>query len=283
MCQDCNCSELSQKENIFLPREAKILKVRQPTAHERHFTLRMADGTPMNFEPGQILEVSLFGYGEIPIGFASSPTRTNTFDIVIRTVGRVSTALNNLEEGQSMYVRGPLGKGFDLEKLRGHDVLIVAGGIGLCPTRSLIQYIMDRKEEFGKFHLFYGARTPADQMFHEDLESWRGSNDVDFHETVDRPDDSWKGNVGVITSLFKKTEISPDTRVIICGPPIMFKFVLHETDALKIPHDNVFVDLERRMKCGVGKCGHCQINDKYVCVDGPVFAFNDIKHLEEAL
>jgi sulfite reductase subunit B len=278
----CNCSH-SDKNNIFLPREAEILRVEQPTELEKHFTLKMKDGAAMSFEPGQILEVSLFGYGEIPIGFASSPTRKDSFDIVIRSVGRVSKAINNLEKGQSLFVRGPLGSGFNLNNFRGHDILIIAGGIGLCPTRSLIQYIMDRKSEFNKFTLFYGAKDPSQQLFLSDLASWRKSNDVDYYETVDNADASWTGNVGVITTLFKKTKISPDTRVVICGPPVMFKFVIAELDKIGIPGSNVFVDLERRMKCGVGKCGHCQINDKYVCVDGPVFSYADIEHLEEAL
>jgi len=257
--------------------------VEQTTDLERHFTLKMKDGGSMEFEPGQILEVSLFGYGEIPIGFASSPTGKNTFDIVIRSVGRVSKAINKLEKGQSLYVRGPLGSGFNLDKLRGHDILIIAGGIGLCPTRSLIQYIMDRKNEFKRFILFYGVKDPSQQLFLEDLAHWRKSGDVEYHETVDKADANWTGNVGVITTLFKKTQISPDTRAVICGPPVMFKFVIAELDKIGIPRSNVYVDLERRMKCGVGKCGHCQINDKYVCTDGPVFSYADIEHLEEAL
>lgn len=283
MCKECQCSEANKKENIFLPKEAKIVQIRKPTEQEKHFTLRMADGTPMIYQPGQIMELSLFGYGEIPIGIASSPTRTKTFDVVIRSVGRVSNAINSLEEGQSMYMRGPLGKGFDLNKLRGNNILVVAGGIGLCPTRSLIQYILDRRDEFKDFTLFYGTRSPDQQMFLEDIKLWRGSNDVKYFETVDKPAAGWNGNVGVITELFKKTEISPDTRVIICGPPIMFKFVIMELEKIGIPHENIFLDLERRMKCGVGKCGHCQINDKYACIDGPVFSFDEIKNLEEAL
>ena len=276
----CKCA--APTPNVFLPREAEILRAKQVTANEKHFTLKLKDGTPMEFAPGQILEVSLFGYGEIPIGFASSPTRKNTFDIVIRTVGRVSGAVNRLEQGQSLFVRGPLGKGFDLEKLRGQNILIVAGGIGLCPTRSLIQYILDRRTEFNRFLLFFGAKSPKDQLFLDDLAEWRASKNVEFHETVDRGDDSWKGNTGVITTLFKKVKVTPDFRVVICGPPIMYKFVIAELKGLGVPLEHVYVDLERRMKCGIGKCGHCQINDVYVCTDGPVFAYKDIEHLEEA-
>ncbi len=276
----CDCH--SDFPNIFLPREAEIVRADQVTASEKHFTLKMKDGKPIDYQPGQILEVSVHGFGEIPIGFASSPTRKNTFDIVVRTVGRVSGAVNKLNKGDSMFVRGPLGTGFNLEKLRGHPILIVAGGIGLCPTRSLIQYILDRRDEFKSFKLFFGSKSPKDQLFLDDLAQWRDSSAVEYLETVDKGDDNWKGNVGVITTLFAKTKIDPDTRVIVCGPPIMYKFVIRELDKMGIPHDNVYVDLERRMKCGLGKCGHCQMNDKYVCFDGPVFSFKDIEHLEEA-
>jgi NAD(P)H-flavin reductase len=279
MDHQCHWTEV---ENIFMPREATIVRSVQATPTETHFTLKMADGEPMEYEPGQIVELSLFGFGEIPIGFASSPTRTNTFDLVVRSVGRVSGAVTKLGKGDSVFVRGPLGNGFHLDKLRGRDVLIVAGGIGLCPTRSLIQYILDRRDEFNRFILFYGAREPKLQLFTDDLTKWREANEVEFFETVDRGDPSWEGNVGVITTLFPKVALTSETRAVICGPPIFYRFVIHELDQLGIPRENVFVDLERRMKCGVGKCGHCQINDKYVCVDGPVFPFADVQGLEEA-
>ena len=280
----CGCNH---NDNIFLPKEAEIVSAKKMTASETHFSLKLKNGEAMVYEPGQILEVGLFGYGEIPLGFASSPTqteKTGTFDIVIREVGKVSKALCALGEGDVMTVRGPLGKGFPVSEFEGNDVLIIAGGIGLCPTRSMIKYVMDKRDDFKRFLLFFGARTPADQLFQEDLEEWRLSEGVEYLETVDNGDDSWKGKVGVITTLFEDVEnISPDTKVIICGPPIMYKFVIRSLADCNIPEENVFVDLERRMKCGVGKCGHCQINDKYVCMDGPVFRFSDIKDLEEAI
>ena len=287
----CSCASLH--ENIFLPREAEIIRAARVTETEKHFTLKMKDGS-MQYAPGQILEVSVHGYGEIPIGFASSPTRgeggapnaaaalgCRTFDIVVRTVGRVSTAVNRLDKGESLFVRGPLGKGFNLDLLRGHPVLIAAAGIGLCPTRSLIQYILDRRSEFDRFTLFFGVKHPKEQLFLDDLARWRTSADVEFLETVDRPDEAWKGHVGVITTLFRKATFTRDTRVVVCGPSIMYKFVIAELDGIGIPHENIFVDLERRMKCGIGKCGHCQMNDKYVCLDGPVFSFAEVEHLEE--
>jgi sulfhydrogenase subunit gamma (sulfur reductase) len=268
--------------NVFVPRPAEIVRAHQVTEMEKHFTLKMKDGQPMVFEPGQMLEVSVFGFGEIPIGYASSPTRTQTFDIVVRKVGRVSGAITALDRGQTLYVRGPLGHGFPMDKLRGQDILIVAGGIGLCPTRSLILYILDRRSEFKKFTLFFGVKTPKEQLFLEDLAEWRKSAAVEYYETVDRTDESWKGNVGVITTLFKKVAVNPNTRVIVCGPPVMYRFVIAELDSIGVSRSNIYVDLERRMKCGIGKCGHCQMNDKYVCLDGPVFCFKDIEKLEEA-
>jgi len=213
---------------------------------------------------------------------ASSPTREHSFDIVVRSVGRVSSAINQLKKGDSLYIRGPYGNGFKLDKLRKHPVLVIAGGIGLCPTRSLIQYILDCREEFKGFTLFYGTKDPSQQLFIDDLSHWRNNKAIDFYETVDKADEFWKGHIGVITDLFSKTTIDIDTRVVICGPPIMFKFVIHELDKIGISHDNIFVDLERRMKCAIGKCGHCQINNKYVCLDGPVFSVSDIIDLEEA-
>ena len=279
----CGCNH----DNIFLPKEAEIVEAKKMTASETHFTLKLKNGEEMKYEPGQILEVGLFGYGEIPLGFASSPTQTEatgTFDIVIREVGKVSKALCALTVGDTMTVRGPLGKGFPVEEFKGSDVLIVAGGIGLCPTRSMIKYIIDKREDFNRFLLFFGTKSPADQLFLEDLEDWRLADGIEYLETVDNADENWKGKVGVITTLFEDVEnISPDTKVIICGPPIMYKFVIRSLADFNIPEENVYVDLERRMKCGVGKCGHCQINDKYVCMDGPVFRFSDIKDLEEAI
>jgi sulfite reductase subunit B len=271
------------KDNIFLPQPAEILEAKMMTKTEKHFTLKLKDGSVLNYEPGQIVEAGLPGYGEIPLGLASSPTNTKSFDLVVRKVGKVSSALLNLEKGNTMYIRGPLGKGFPVKEFEGHDVLVVAGGIGLCPTRSMIKYILDKRKDFKEFKLFFGARNPQEQLFHDDLKEFRKSNNIEYHETVDKGDDSWKGNVGVITTLFKNVKLEPDTKVIICGPPVMYKFVIQELEKFKIPQSNVYVDLERRMKCGVGKCGHCQINNKYVCIDGPVFRYSDIVHLEEAI
>ena len=159
----------------------------------------------------------------------------------------------------------------------------MAGGIGLCPTRSLILYILDRRSEFKDFTLFFGARTPKEQLFLDDLAAWRKSADVNYFETVDRPDEGWAGNVGVITTLFKKVKVDPRTKVVVCGPPVMYKFVIAELGSLGVAKEDIYLDLERRMKCGIGKCGHCQINGLYACMDGPVFNYADIVHVREAI
>lgn len=280
-------TKVGRDGNIFLPKEAEIVDTKKMTSTETHFVLKLTNGDSMDYEPGQIVEAGVYGYGEIPLGFSSSPTqteKTGTFELVVREVGKVSKALTSLGKGDTLTIRGPLGKGFPVDEFKGHDVLIVAGGIGLCPTRSMIKYILDKRDDFKRFSLFFGTRTPADQLFQEDLDDWRLAEGIEYLEIVDKADDKWKGKVGVITELFKDLgELSPDTKVIICGPPVMYKFVIAELGKFSIPMENIFVDLERRMKCGVGKCGHCQINDKYVCADGPVFRFSDVKDLEEAI
>jgi NAD(P)H-flavin reductase len=147
-----------------------------------------------------------------------------------------------------------------------------------------VKYILDRRDEFGRFLLFFGSRSPEEQLFKDDLAEWRIGDGVEYFESVDRADDKWRGRVGVITTLFDDAgKLSPDTKVVICGPPVMYKFVLGKLLPFGITDHSVFVDLERRMKCGIGKCGHCQLNDKYVCTDGPVFRYSEVRDLEEAL
>ena len=276
-------SNQNSKENIFMPRQAEVIDSKWMTPTEKHFTLKMKDGKSFEFTPGQIVEAGLPGWGEIPLGLSSSPTQKEAFELVIRKVGKVSTALVGLDIGDTMFVRGPLGNGFPVEEFNGKDVLVVAGGIGLVPTRSMINYILDMRSSFKDFTIFFGCRDHDCRLFIEDLETWQKDDKVNCYETMDNPTEDWDKNTGVITTLFSKTSISKDTYVIICGPPIMYKFVIGELRKIGVPDEHVFVDLERRMKCGVGKCGHCQINDKYVCIDGPVFRYSEIDGLEEAI
>ena len=203
---------------------------------------------------------------------------------VVRKVGRVTGALHRLTAGSQVGIRGPFGKGFPTDELKGKDVLFVGGGIGLVPLRSLINYVLDNREDYARVTILFGSRSPEERLFLNELAAWDSRDDVEFVETVDRGDDSWTGNVGVITTLFPKIEFdSAKTVCAIVGPPVMYKFVILELKERDVPNENMLISLERRMKCGVGKCGHCQIQDLYVCKDGPVFRYSDIQSHEEAL
>ncbi len=270
--------------SVYLPIPAKLVNVQQLTKMEKLFELQLPDGAALGHDPGQFVQVSLLGIGECPISICSSPTRPDTFGLCVRKTGRVTDYLHTLEKGATIGVRGPLGHGFDVTELFDKDILIVAGGLGLAPVRSLIQYILDERSRFGQFHLLYGTRDPSEILFKDDTNAWRGRDDVNFHITVDRPDEQWRGKSGVVTTLFKELPKldSENTMVVIVGPPIMFKFVLLEVLARRVPQANIYCSLERRMKCGIGKCGHCQVNNIYVCMEGPVFKYGRLKAIREA-
>jgi sulfhydrogenase subunit gamma (sulfur reductase) len=248
-----------QLSSPYVPEKATIKKITQLTETEKLFLVSIDSGRSLGHAPGQFVEVSLFGIGEGPISISSPPTRDNTFELGVRAAGNLTRALHGLKSGDSIGIRGPFGHGFPVENLMGKDLLFVAGGIGLVPLRSLIKYSLE-------------------------LAAWSKRSDIEFLETVDRSDDSWKGNVGVITTLFKKITIEPrKTAVMIVGPPVMYKYALLEVKEKEVPKQNIWLSLERRMKCGLGKCGHCQINNYYVCQEGPVFAYPQIEEKEEAL
>jgi sulfhydrogenase subunit gamma (sulfur reductase) len=275
----------AREESVYLPVMARVLKVEQMTALEKLFTLQLPGGRSLGNDPGQFVECSLMGIGEAPISISSSPSRSNgTFELCIRRVGDLTGALHNLEPGDVVGVRGPFGNGFPIGRMRGKDMLFAAGGLGLAPLRSLINQVLDERGAFGRVIILYGTKQPSEILFKKELEEWAEREDVEFHMTLDRADGDWTGNVGVITTLFPKVTINPrNTVAATCGPPIMYRFVLMEMLGKGIPETQIYLSLERRMKCGVGKCGHCQINDMYCCQDGPVFTYAQIKGIEEAL
>ncbi|MBM4017210.1 MAG: oxidoreductase [Planctomycetes bacterium] len=262
---------------------ARILAAEQMTETERFFRLQ-AEGEAMRYEPGQFVEVMVFGIGEAPISICSSPTQGEAFELSVRSVGVVTNRLKEFKAGDRVGIRGPFGNHFDYAAMKGQDVLFVAGGLGLAPTRSLIRYVMDKRKDFGKVTILFGAREPKWLLFRSEVEAWQKRGDVDVHVTVDRGDASWKGNVGVITRLFSKVAIdAPRTWAVIVGPPVMFKFAVLEALAEGIPEHRIICSLERHMKCGVGKCGHCQIRGIYVCREGPVFTYEQVKRLREGI
>lgn len=273
------------EEPLYTPVSARIAKVRPQTALEKVFTVELPEGLSLGHRPGQFVEVSVLGVGEAPISISSSPSRSNgSFELCVRKVGDVTNALHRLQPGDFVGIRGPFGRGFPFEKFRGKDVLFAPGGLGLAPLRSLINQVMDERAMFGRVIILYGARNPSELLFKDELEQWGARPDVELMVTVDKGDENWSGNVGVITTLFRKISINPRNTVgITCGPPVMYRYVLMEFFGKGISEGNIYLSLERRMKCGVGKCGHCQINNVYACQSGPVFPYLEIKGLEEAL
>ena len=271
-------------QSLYLPKLAELMKVELLSDKEKLFQFRLKDGSRLDHNPGQFVEVSVLGVGEAPISVSSSPTRDDSFELGVRVVGNVTRALHRLEPGESVGIRGPFGNGFPLTQLLGRDLLFVAGGIGLCPLRSMIQYAVDKRDQFGKVALLYGCRQPAEQLFHKELTGWRQRQDIQLLESVDRCplDVAWEGSVGVITTLFPQVQVDPDkTTALMVGPPVMYRYVVAECLKKGIAKDQILLSLERRMKCGLGFCGHCQINNVYVCLDGPVFSYEDLSKLRE--
>jgi len=273
-----------QEQSSFLPRQAEVITAESLSKKERLLRLRFTDGHRLDHQPGQFVEVSVLGIGEAPISISSSPTRDDSFELGIRAVGNVTRAIHLLKPGEILGVRGPFGNGYPVSRLLGQDLLFVAGGIGLFPLRSMIQYAIDYRERFGMIILLYGCREPAERIFQGELEGWRQAGDVEILESVDRcpHDQAWEGNVGVITTLFPSIRIDPErTTALVVGPPIMYRFVVAECIHRGMARDRILLSLERRMKCGMGLCGHCQINNVYVCLDGPVFSYEELIKLEE--
>ncbi len=273
-------------ESEYVIKKGKILRTRQMTPMEKLFEIALPGSESLDHLPGQFVEVSLFGVGEGPISISSSPTKRRSFELCVRKVGKLTTAIHRLEAGDEIGIRGPFGNGFPIRILEGNDLLIVGGGLGIVPLRSLINYVMDNRRDFGKTSILLGCRTPDDILFGDEIAQWNKRLDVNFDCTVDRadPDTEWKGNVGLITTLIPGVTLDANrTFAIVCGPPIMYKFVIAKLIEKGIPERQIIVSLERHMKCGMGKCGHCQIQHYYCCQDGPVFTYDKIKNLEEAI
>ncbi len=254
------------------------------TEHEKLFEIMLPEGESLDHDPGQFVQVSLFGVGEAPISICSSPTKREAFEICVRQSGRVTTAIHKLHEGDIVGIRGPFGIGFPVLPLEGNDVLLVAGGLGIAPLRSLINYIIDNRRDFGKVDILLGCRDPESMLFSSEIGHWQKRIDLNFCCSVDHAAPEWAGNVGVITSLIPGVNLHPlKTFVVVCGPPVMYRFVIEELLKKGIPERQIFLSLERHMKCGLGKCGHCQIDNIYCCQDGPVFSYQKLKNIKGAI
>lgn len=267
----------------YLPRMAEVLEIEKQTESEKLFSLRLVDGEKLDHKPGQFVEVSIFGVGECPISVCSEPKDDPVFELCIRNAGSVTGALHRLETGDRIGIRGPYGTHYPVFEQRGKDLLFVAGGLGFAPLRSCINYSLRHREDYGRIIILFGARTPADRLFKSELRGLSSRKDVEYLETVDSGDENWTGHVGVITSLFPKVTIDADkTFAFVVGPPIMYRFAIKACLSKGLSEDKIVLSFERRMKCGQGKCGHCQMGPMYVCREGPVMNYAQVKSLEEA-
>ena len=272
-------------KTLYTPETATINKVIPQTATETLFEIELSERKTLGHKPGQFVEVSIFGVGEAPISITSAPAPDlPTFELCVRKVGNVTNALLNMKPGDKIGIRGPFGNGFDTGGFKKNNILFVAGGIGLFPLRSLILEVLKKPKDYGKVFILYGCKTPKDLLYKDDLKSWECREDVECHVTVDLGDEAWTGNVGVITTLFPKISFDPKkTQAVIVGPPIVYRFVVKELKARRMPDENIWMSLERKMKCGVGKCGHCQMGRIYVCQEGPVFNYAKLREIPEAI
>jgi sulfhydrogenase subunit gamma (sulfur reductase) len=274
-------------DNIYLPSIATLKEVRPETPDISTFVVTFDDPElrdSFTYQPGQFAELSIFGVGECPIGIASSPTWKDRLEFCVRAVGTVTNAIHDLEPEDKLGVRGPLGNGWPTVEIEGKDLLFIGGGIGLPPLRSLIQYVLDNRERYGEVQIVYGARSPQDLVYKDELKEWEERSDVDLAVTVDVGDETWDGPVGFVPPFLKEINPSPENRVAFtCGPPIMIRLVVEALEEMGYPYADIVTTLEMKMKCGVGKCGRCNIGDKYICRDGPVFTFEELRGIPGAL
>lgn len=270
-------------KNEYLPKKAVIEEIIEETPDTKTFALRLknkSDGQ-LKYRPGQFLMLSLAGFGEAPFTFASAPNKDGKFKISVRKVGALTTALHKLKEKDIIGVRGPYGNTFPLDKIENKDLLFVAGGCGIAPLRSLIQYVLGHRKKYGKIEIIYGCRTPKDRFYKSEMESWQNMSSTKIHLTVDEPDQKWGGACGVVCVLFPNIKLNPrNTFVFLCGPGVMIKFAIKDILKLGFQENNIYASLERYMKCGIGKCGHCYTKGKYVCLDGPNFSYVEMKKLD---
>jgi NAD(P)H-flavin reductase len=275
-------------ENPYLPHLARVVRIDRMVPDNYLFTFRFLDDTfahAFEHRPGQFMMLSVPGCGEAPISISSSPTRPGALEMCVRRAGRLTSALYRLDSSDLVGLRGPYGNGFPVERLEGSNLLLVAGGLGMAPLRSLLWYALDNRSLFKEITVMYGARSPAEMLFRHEFTGLVDRSDIKCLLTVDRdPTGNWKNHVGLLPALFDLTTVDPRTTfAAVCGPPIVYRFVLERLLALGFTKDRILMSLERRMKCGVGKCGHCSVGYKYTCIHGPIFTYWDAMNLPEMI
>jgi NAD(P)H-flavin reductase len=274
-------------KNIYKPYLATIENIIDETPDVRTFRLVFQDEAikeSFTFRSGQFAEYSAFGYGESTFCIASSPTRTGYIECCFRSVGRVTEALRRLEIGDTIGVRGPYGNSFPIEEFYGKNLVFVAGGIALPPLRTLIWNALDQRDKFGDITIVYGARTESDLVYKHELTEWQNRSDVRLVKTVDPGGNgpTWDGTVGFVPTVLEEAAPAADNTIaLVCGPPIMIKFTLPVLEKLGFTDEQIYTTLENRMKCGLGKCGRCNVGNVYVCKDGPVFTARQVKTMPQ--
>jgi sulfite reductase subunit B len=268
------------KKNIYQPVEAVLEEVIQETPTIKTFVLRPKG--EFSFRTGEFIELTVPGLGEAPFTPSSDPLVKERIDVTIMNVGRVTSKLHTMKKGDVLGIRGPYGKGYPLDKFKGKDVLIVGGGVGLAPLRSLLFSLFAQLKDYDKVVLRYGARTSADIVYKDLLPEWGKKKKVDVVTTVDVGDVTWKGNVGLVTTILKDLPVNLKKTVsIVCGPPIMMKFVTLKLLELGFNPQDIYLSMEKNMSCGLGKCGHCRLGKFYACKDGPVFTYAELRELHD--
>lgn len=267
--------------NEMLPQLYRLNRTTKDTHDTFTIHIAPADGSkPMVFLPGQFNMLYAFGVGEVPISICGDPGENDELVHTLREVGAVTSAIRALKPGDTIGVRGPYGTAWPEEEAFGDDLVIVAGGIGLAPLRPVIYYILSNRRKFGRVILFYGTRSPEDLLYKKELQKWRSRFDMETEITVDRAVGPWRGNVGVVTTLIPRGGFDPrQTTAMICGPEIMMRYSIHALQAQGVAEDKIFVSMERNMKCGCGFCGHCQCGPLFICKDGAVFKYPQVKKL----
>jgi sulfhydrogenase subunit gamma (sulfur reductase) len=273
---------MNHRQNPMRPQLGTLVGIKDLADDIKLFQIDV-NGQSFDYQPGQFAFVSAFGVGEAPFGLASIPTRTATLEFAINRIGTVTSALHNLEPGAVVGVRGPVGNSFPLDEMQHKNIVVLGGGIGGAPLRPVIHTILDNRSDYGNLTILWAARKPSLLVFTDEYDAWRAAPDTALHLTVDEGDSTWTDNVGLITQLLEQVAPSPENAAaIICGPPIMIKFVILTLQKLGFADEQMIMTLEAKMKCGIGKCGRCNMGEKFVCLDGPVFSYSQVSRFLES-
>ncbi len=261
----------------LVPKPAIVKRIINESNEVKSFILEKEDGSLMDSLPGQFIEISIPGIGESTFAISRLSEDKRCFTVSIKRIGHTTKMLHRLAVGEIIGYRGPYGNHFPIDQWRKKDIVVIAGGIGLAPLRPVIDHLIKNRENYGAIHIIFGARSPQDILFKDDLENWKNDSSVSVTLTIDIPHEGWNGRVGFVPAVVKDLGIKPnDTIALVCGPPIMIKYTAAALEELKWQKDQIFTTLEMKMQCGIGQCGRCNIGSIMICKDGPVFCLNEI-------